>query len=179
MEVERLEGGLALIRPDRSDDGRGWLSEIYSEPRFAASGIDGRFVQDNISRTPEAGVVRGLHAQHPPHAQAKLFRVVRGEVFNVAVDLRPARFGATDARRLGEGVWIHLPEGFAHGFQTLQPDVEVYYKVTRPFAPDHLLTLDWDAPELAIPWPVPPRRDLRSRRDSLAQPPERLRGAFA
>ena len=178
MKVRPLDGGLVLLRPERLADDRGWLSEIYGEAAFRQAGVTETFVQDNVSRTPQAGVVRGLHGQAPPQAQAKLFRVVRGEAFNVAVDLRPSGFGRMDARRLDEGEWLYMPPGYAHGFQTLGADVEVHYKVSRPFAPDHLLTLDWDDAELAIPWPVPPRRDLRSGRDGRAQPLAALRGVF-
>lgn len=178
MRVVELEGGLRLIEPERHGDARGWLSEIYSEDRFAELGIAVRFVQDNVSTTPSAGVVRGLHFQRPPRAQAKLFRVVRGRALNLAVDLRPERFGALDAREMAPGAWIFVPEGFAHGFQTLVDDTEVHYRVSRARAADALGAIDWADPELAAPFTLPPRADLRSARDETAGRLGDCRGLF-
>lgn len=173
-----LEGGLRLLEPERHVDARGWLSEIYNEAEFAAHGVAERFVQDNVSCTPQAGVVRGLHFQHPPHAQAKLFRVVRGRALNFAVDLRPQRFGALDAREMTPGSWLYMPAGYAHGFQTLENDTEAHYRVSHPRAPGALGSIDWADTELALPFTLAPRHDLRSARDEVAAPLRDCRGLF-
>lgn len=170
LVVEDLPGGVKLLTPQRFADARGWLSEIYAEDSFRAAGVHERFVQDNASRTPQPGVVRGLHLQRAPCAQAKLFRSVRGPVFNIVVDLRPDRFGAVDARVIEDGVWVYVPKGFAHGFQTLGPDTEAHYKLDAPFAPSRQAALDWADPALGVRWPLPPRADLASERDRGALP---------
>ena len=173
-----MDGGLRLVEPERHVDSRGWLSEIYSEAGFAALGLQERFVQDNVSYTPEPGVVRGLHFQRPPHAQAKLFRVVVGRVLNFAVDLRPERFGRLDAREMAPGSWIYMPPGYAHGFQTLVGHTEVHYRVSQARAPGALGSIDWTDPELGLPLALAPRNDLRSARDKAAAPLRDHRGLF-
>ncbi len=172
--------GLMLITPGRLEDGRGWLSEVYSESAFSQAGVADRFVQENASRTREPGVIRGLHFQRPPAAQAKLFRVVRGEVLHAAVDLRPGAFGRLDIRELSEvsGGWIYLPAGFAHGFQTLTADVEVVWRLSAAFSPGHQGTLQWDDASVGIPWRTPARRDLVSARDQAGSPLAALAGLF-
>jgi dTDP-4-dehydrorhamnose 3,5-epimerase len=179
MEIALIgDTGLTLVRMPRHGDARGWLSEVFSEAAFRAAGLPDRFVQDNISHTPEAGAVRGLHFQRPPHWQAKLFRVVRGAAYNIALDLRPARFGAVDQRRLEADptLWMLIPEGFAHGFQSLEPGTEVHYKVTRPYQGEALGTVDWRDESLGIRWPIPPRLDLASKRDATSAPAAAFRG---
>jgi dTDP-4-dehydrorhamnose 3,5-epimerase len=173
--------GLTLVGARRSRDERGWLSEVYSEAAFTAAGFDVRFVQDNRSWTEAAGVIRGLHFQRPPHAQAKLFWVTRGGAYNVCVDLRSgAGFGAVDQRVLDsrETTAVLIPEGFAHGFQSLEPETEVHYKLSRDFAPEGLGGLRWDDPRLEVIWPLPVRADLLSERDRAAAPLAALAGLF-
>lgn len=137
-----------------------------------------RFIQDNQSWTAQAGVVRGLHFQTPPYAQAKLFRVLTGAVFNVAVDLRSHDFGRVWSTRLvPEDGWVLLPVGVAHGIQTLVPDVQVHFRLSTPFAPDALAALRHDDPTLAIDWPLTVAGDL-SERDQTAPELGRWRGLF-
>jgi dTDP-4-dehydrorhamnose 3,5-epimerase len=160
---------VTLITPARHGDERGFLSETYSRRAFAEAGIDLDFVQDNHSQSAPAGVVRGLHFQVPPVAQAKLVRVACGAILDVAVDLR--RGSPTYGRHVAEmlsaanGRQMLVPVGFAHGFVTLAPDTVVLYKVTAPYSPAHDRGLAWDDPDLAIAWPVAAERAILSDRD--------------
>lgn len=163
--------GLVLIELAAHDDDRGRVIETYHRERHAALGVAVglTFVQDNLT-TSRAGVVRGLHFQRA-RPQGKLVHVVRGEIFDVAVDLR--RGSPTFARWFGvvlsaanlRQLWI--PPGFAHGFQALSDPADVAYRLTAPYAPDDERALRWDDPDLAIGWP---RRDgvVLSARDRSA-----------
>jgi dTDP-4-dehydrorhamnose 3,5-epimerase len=158
-----------LITPKRHGDHRGFLSEVYSRRALAAAGIDIDFVQDNHTMTALAGTVRGLHYQLPPMAQAKLVRVTRGAIYDVAVDLR--RQSATFGRHVGAIVsaeaWnqILVPVGFAHGFCTLMPDTEVIYRLSNDYAPTHERGLLWNDEALRIAWPVGSDAAILSDRD--------------
>ncbi len=149
---------IKLITPRRFADGRGFFSETYNRLRFAEHGVDLNFVQDNLSLSTEAGTVRGLHFQSPPCAQAKLVWVVSGAVLDVVVDIRKGspNFGRHVAATLSaeNGRQIFVPEGFAHGFCTLEADTLVAYKASAYYAPDHEHGLLWSDPALAIDWPV-------------------------
>lgn len=148
-----------LIEPRRFGDDRGWFTEVYKEPDFAARGIGDRFVQDNHSLSVPRLTLRGLHFQKPPHAQAKLVRCIVGRIFDVAVDLRAdsPSFGQWVGAELSaaNGRQLFVPTGFAHGFLTLEDNCEVTYKVTDLYAPDCDAGLRWDDPDLAITWPIP------------------------
>ncbi len=147
---------VAVVEPKVFGDARGFFFESFNRKVFeAALGRTVEFVQDNHSRSAR-GVLRGLHYQLP-NPQGKLVRVIRGEVFDVAVDLR--RGSATFGRWMGETlsaenkrqVWI--PEGFAHGFLVLSAEAEFLYKTTEYWHPEHERCIRWDDPELAIRWP--------------------------
>ena len=158
MEVTRLAiPEVCLLAPRKHGDHRGFFSETYSKRAFAEAGIAVDFVQDNHSLSAEPGTLRGLHFQVPPHAQAKLLRVVRGAVFDVAVDLRHGSptYGRHVSAVISAAAWnqIYVPTGFAHGFCTLEPATEVLYKVSDFYAPEAEQGLAWDDPELAIDWP--------------------------
>lgn len=170
---------LAWLRFERNGDARGWLSEIFNQVTATEFGLP-VFGQDNVSYTEVRGLLRGLHFQRPPHAQDKLFRVARGRVFNVSVDLRPQRFGTVHACEMSSelGAWIHIPAGYAHGFQALEEKVEVHYKVSRSFAPTALGGVRFDDPELAIAWPLHCPQDLLSARDRNALPLQDARQSF-
>jgi dTDP-4-dehydrorhamnose 3,5-epimerase len=146
---------VVVLEPRIFSDSRGFFLEIYNERSFAAMGIAERFVQDNQSLSKQS-VLRGLHFQ-VEQAQGKLVRVVAGEVFDVAVDLRrgSATFGKWTGAQLSSTnrhtIWI--PKGFAHGFYTLSETAEVAYKVTDFYAPQHERTLLWNDPDVAIQWP--------------------------
>ena len=151
-------GAVKVLGPTRHGDARGFFAETYNRKAFAAAGIDGEFVQDNHSLSRGRGVVRGLHFQLPPFAQAKLVRVVRGSVLDAVVDIRrgSASFGRHAAVTLSAeaGNQIFVPAGFAHGFCTLEPDTEVLYKVDAYYSPQHERGLRWNDPALGIAWPV-------------------------
>ncbi len=148
-----------LIKPVRHGDARGWFTEVYSEPAFAARGIGVRFVQDNHSLSAPAFTLRGLHFQVPPRGQDKLVRCVRGRIWDVAVDVRAGSptFGHHVGAELSaqNGHQLFVPIGFAHGFLTLEPDCEVSYKVSDTYAPDCDGGIRWDDPTAAIAWPFP------------------------
>ncbi|HET6521201.1 MAG TPA: dTDP-4-dehydrorhamnose 3,5-epimerase, partial [Geminicoccaceae bacterium] len=167
LEVRATEiPEVRLIRPARHGDHRGFFAESYNRRALAEAGIDVEFVQDNHAYSKEAGTLRGLHFQAPPHAQTKLLRVLRGAVVDGAVDLRHGSptFGRHVMAELSadNGLQLLTPKGFAHGVLTLAPDTELTYKVDAYFAPEHDLGVRWDDPDLAIPWPLPPERIVLS-----------------
>lgn len=145
-----------LLEPRVFGDSRGFFFESWNEREFAGAGIHARFVQDNHSRSAK-GVLRGLHYQlHRP--QGKLIRVIAGEIFDVAVDIRRGSpdFGKWEGVRLAAEshrmLWI--PAGFAHGFCVLSDFAEVLYKATDYYAPEHERCLLWNDPEIGIAWPL-------------------------
>lgn len=150
---------VVLVEPKAFGDERGYFMESYRASAFREGGVDATFVQDNRSLSSR-GVVRGLHYQRQPFAQGKLVSVVRGEIFDVAVDLRPgsSSFGHWLARRLSaeNRHMLYVPEGFAHGFQTVSEEAVVHYKTTSEYAPAADAGIRWDDPDLAIDWPVRP-----------------------
>jgi dTDP-4-dehydrorhamnose 3,5-epimerase len=158
-----------LITPPRFLDDRGFFSETWNETRFAAAGISGPFVQDNHAQSADRGVVRGLHLQIAPSAQGKLIRVVRGAIWDVAVDIR--RDSPTYLRHAGvvlsaanwQQLWV--PAGLLHGYCTLEPDTEVIYKVTAPYDRKAERGVMWNDPALAIPWPIAPAEAILSDKD--------------
>ena len=150
---------LIEITPKRFEDQRGFFSEVWSEARFTkAAGISAHFVQDNVSVSRARGVLRGLHFQAPPEAQAKLVRVSRGAIFDVAVDIRrsSATYGRWAGVTLSAEKWnqLFIPEGFAHGFVTLEDDTEVSYKVSALYSPEHDRSIRFDDPAIGIDWPL-------------------------
>jgi dTDP-4-dehydrorhamnose 3,5-epimerase len=158
-----------VFRPRQFADARGFFSEVYSRAGLREIGIDVEFVQDNHSLSIPRGVVRGLHFQSPPFAQAKLVRVVRGAVVDVAVDIRRGspNYGRHVSVTLSAELWnqIYVPEGFAHGFCTIEPNTEVLYKVDRPYSAAHDRGLSWNDPALAIDWPVASAAAIVSDKD--------------
>ena len=157
------------IRPVRHRDPRGFFSEIFREDVLRRHGIDVAFVQENHSLSTDRGVVRGLHFQVPPEGQAKLVRVATGSVLDVAVDIRwgSPSYGRHVAIVLSaaEGNQLFVPEGFAHGFCTLEPNTEIVYKVNRYYSAEHDRGLAWNDPELGIAWPVSAAEALLSDKD--------------
>ncbi len=158
-----------LLKPPRFVDARGYFAEVYTERVFHQAGITATFVQDNQSFSLHRGTIRGLHLQLPPAAQAKLVRVIRGCVYDVAVDLRVGSptYGQWIAERLSAdgGEQIYVPCGFAHGFCTLEADTEVAYKVDSYYAPAYDSGIIWNDPTLNIPWPVTPDAAILSDKD--------------
>lgn len=147
-----------LITPVRHGDARGFFVELFRLDALRQHGVEVEFVQDNQAFSAAADVVRGLHFQVPPMAQAKLLRVAAGAIIDVAVDLRRGspsygRHVAVEMHADG-GTQIFIPEGFAHGYRTLVPNTEVIYKVNRYYSPEHDRGLRWDDPALGINWGI-------------------------
>jgi dTDP-4-dehydrorhamnose 3,5-epimerase len=170
MRVESLAiPDVKLLHPRILRDDRGFFTETWNARTLAAAGIAAEFVQDNTAFSRARGTVRGLHFQLPPMAQGKLVRVVRGAICDVAVDLRresPSYGRHVTARLTAEsGAQIWVPETFAHGYCTLEPDTEVAYKVTAFYSPEHDRGIAWDDPDLAIAWPVTAGEALLSDKD--------------
>jgi len=161
---------VVLLEPVRHRDSRGFFSETYNAQTMASVGIHADFVQDNQSLTRAAGTVRGLHYQDTPHAQGKLIRVVRGAIYDVAVDLRPGSptFGHYVGAKLSAANWrqLWIPIGFAHGFCTLEADTEIHYKVTGHYAPDADRGIRFDDPQIAIDWPYSADEIVLSEKDT-------------
>ena len=147
-----------LITPKRHGDARGWFAETWSQKSFSSAGLAPKFVQDNQAFSARKGTLRGLHFQKAPSAQGKLVRVLKGSIFDVAVDIRPDSatygkwVGATLTAEVGEQIWV--PRGFAHGYVTTSPDSEIFYKVDGEYAPALEGGLIWNDPDLGIEWPV-------------------------
>lgn len=158
-----------MLWPRQFRDNRGFFSELFNPAALAAAGMPMEYVQDNYSRSRSAGVVRGLHFQIPPFAQAKLIFVTRGAVLDVAVDLRTdsPTYGRHVSAVLSAASWnqLFVPVGFAHGFCVLEPDTDVIYKVTAPYSPVHERGVLWNDPALGIDWPVRPEAAVLSDRD--------------
>jgi dTDP-4-dehydrorhamnose 3,5-epimerase len=147
-----------LITPKRHGDARGWFSETWSRRSLAEAGVEPDFVQDNQAFNAKKGTVRGLHFQQAPHPQAKLVRVLRGAIYDVAVDVRPGSptFGRWVGAELTaeRGEQLFVPRGFAHGYCTLTEDCELFYKVDGLYAPQTEGGVLWNDPDLGIGWPV-------------------------
>lgn len=164
--------GPLVIEPQVYGDERGFFMESWNAADFAQAGLDWRFVQDNHSRS-QRGVLRGLHFQNPG-PQGKLVRVTSGAVYDVAVDLRRSspNFGKWVGVELSAAnkrmFWV--PEGFAHGFLTLEDGTDFLYKCTAPYAPQHEHSLAWDDPSLGIAWPLEGMTPVVSDKDRMGLP---------
>ena len=162
---------VVLIQPKRHGDDRGYFCETYKKADFDLFGISTTFIQDNESLSQHVGVVRGLHFQTPPFAQAKLVRAARGSIFDVAVDIRKGSpsfgkwVGATLTAARGEQLLV--PHGFAHGFCTLEPDTLVVYKVDAPYSPANDAGILWDDPAIGIDWPLGTANAVLSAKDRV------------
>jgi dTDP-4-dehydrorhamnose 3,5-epimerase len=160
--------GVILVEPDVHRDARGFFLETYQSARYRENGIRELFVQDNHSRSAQ-GTLRGLHAQSP-NPQGKLLRVVEGEIWDVAVDIR--RGSPTYGRHFGARLTaagfeqLYVPPGLAHGFVVLSEVAQVEYKCTQLYDPKAEFSVAWNDPELAIPWPL--AEPLLSERDRRA-----------
>jgi len=153
--------GLCVVRLDRHADDRGFFARAFCREEFGEHGLMTGVAQANISRSRHAGTLRGMHFQAPPAAEAKLVRCTRGALFDVGLDLRPGSptygrwFGIE--LRADEHTMLHVPEGFAHGFQTLTDDAEAFYQVSHPYAPEQERGIRFDDPQFGIEWPRPVR----------------------
>jgi dTDP-4-dehydrorhamnose 3,5-epimerase len=160
---------IRLITPKRFSDERGFFSETWNERSFRRDVADVTFCQDNQSFSAKRGTVRGLHFQKSPFAQGKLVRVVRGSIYDLAVDIRPSSstFGQHIAVTLSaeDGGQLWIPPGFLHGFCTLENDTEVFYKVTAYYSAEHDAGVLWNDEALSIDWPIDPATAIVSEKD--------------
>jgi dTDP-4-dehydrorhamnose 3,5-epimerase len=164
--------GAVVIEPEPLRDERGHFARTFCREEFRAHGIELTVVQCSVSFNVRRGTLRGLHYQAPPKAEAKLVRCTAGEAFDVIVDLRRGsptfgRWFATELTAPG-GRMIYVPEGFAHGFQTLRDDTELFYMMSESYSPPHARGVRWDDPQLGIRWPMAPT--VMSARDRELPP---------
>lgn len=174
LEVRELDiPDVKVITPARYADARGYFTETYNRQRFLEAGIPAGFVQDNQSLSVSEGTVRGLHFQAPPFAQAKLVRVIRGAILDVAVDVRrgSSTYGKWVSARLTAegGEQIFVPRGFLHGFATLTANTEVAYKVDNIYDRASDGSVLWNDPDLGIDWMTDPASAVVSDKDAGAQ----------
>ena len=172
MKIEKLNiPEVLLITPPKFGDSRGFFSETWNAGKLAAHGFEENFVQDNQSLSTLPGTIRGLHCQIAPNVQGKLVRVIKGAIWDVAVDIRRGSptYGQYAAAVLSEENWqqLWIPRGFLHGFCTLEPDTAVIYKVTAPYDREAERAVIWNDPTLALPWPVEPGKELLSDKDKV------------
>lgn len=168
MKFHPMElNGAFLIEPDRREDERGFFARTWCRDEFAAHGLNPNLVQCNISYNTHKGTLRGMHFQAAPHEEAKLVRCTRGTIFDVIIDLRSASptFKQWASVELNEDnrCELYVPEGFAHGFQTLADDTEVFYQMSEVYHPKASWGVRWDDPAFGIEWP--PGERIISARD--------------
>lgn len=153
----RLKGAF-LIEPERIEDERGYFSRTWCRKEFESRGLNPRLAQCNISYTRRRGTLRGMHYQEEPYGETKLVRCLRGELYDVIIDLRPGSPTFREwlpATLSGEnGTMLYIPEGFAHGFLTLRDDTEVFYQMSEYYRPDSARGVRWDDPAFGIRWPL-------------------------
>jgi dTDP-4-dehydrorhamnose 3,5-epimerase len=170
---------IVLVEPSVHGDERGFFVESYHASRYRDAGIDVEFVQDNHSLSKQ-GTLRGLHAQLGSHAQGKLVRVTRGEVYDVAVDIRRGSptFGCYEAARLSAEnfLQLYIPPGFAHGFVVTSEVAEFQYKCSEFYDRESEISIAWNDPQIGIPWPVsdPQLSPKDAEAPALAECMERL-----
>lgn len=150
--------GVKLVQPERLEDDRGFFARTWCDATFETNGLNGQLRQCNISFNNKAGTLRGMHLQLPPHEEAKLVRCTMGIIYDVVLDLRPESetylqweaFELSAANRFE----LYIPEGIAHGFQTLSDNAEVFYQMSETFHPELSVGYRWDDPAFRIEWPL-------------------------
>lgn len=167
--------GAFIVEPERHEDSRGFFARTFCHDEMTEHGLESVFVQCNTSFNRSRGTLRGLHYQADPHGEAKLIRCTAGRAWDVMVDIRPGSrsYGKWLGVELSAvtGRMVYLPEGFAHGFQTLEDDTELFYQMSRPYFADAAQGLRWDDPAFAIEWPIPdPIMSDRDRAFDLLPP---------
>ena len=171
MNVLDIWGGVFEIQLEPHEDERGFFMRVYDDDIFKEYGLHRDWVQENHSLSMEKGVIRGIHIQLPPFQETKLVRVIRGEIYDVFIDLRQdsATFGEWDHIMLSAAnkKMAYIPRGFAHGFCTLTKNTEVVYKVDNYYAPKHERSILWNDPDLGIEWPV--KKPIQSAKEAKAE----------
>ncbi len=159
MFIETSLKGACLVRPQRIEDERGYFGRAWCREEFKQHGLNPQMVQLNTGLSRRRGTLRGMHYQVAPHAEAKFIRCTRGAIYDVIIDLRAgsATFGKWHGVELtaDNGLMLYAPEGFAHGYQTLQDDTEMYYMTSTPYAPAAARGVRHDDPKFGVRWPVP------------------------
>ena len=170
--ISKSLSGIILLKPQRFNDLRGFFSEIWSQQNLSEVGIDINFLQENHSFSHNAGTIRGLHSQSPPHAQTKLVRCGKGRFFDVAVDIRIG--SPTYGQWVGEelsfenGKQLLIPVGFLHGFATLEPNTEIIYKCSEYYAPGFEYSVRFDDPDINNDWGIRYEDAVLSDKDANA-----------
>ena len=168
-----------LVEPQSFSDDRGFFFESFKESDFFSNGIDKKFVQDNFSHSVN-GVIRGLHFQKAPKAQAKLVTVLKGKIFDVAVDIRKnsPTYGKLVSEILSDNTHnlLYVPEGFAHGFCVISDEADVLYKVSNEYSQEHERSIIWNDPKLDIQWPI--KKPIISNKDNKLSLLENLDNDF-
>jgi len=167
FSFKRLEiSDVILVETKSFPDERGFFLESFKESAFHANGINARFIQDNLTHSIK-GVLRGLHYQKAPKAQAKLVTALRGEIFDVVVDIRKG--SPTYGKWIGETLseqnhkLLYIPEGFAHGFCVLSEEADIFYKVNQEYSPEDDRGFIWNDPEIDVKWPI--EKPIVSKKD--------------
>jgi dTDP-4-dehydrorhamnose 3,5-epimerase len=168
--TEATVAGAFLIGLDAARDDRGTFARLYSRDEFEARGLSVDFEYCALSENNQAGTLRGLHIQVPPHQEAKLIWCLRGAIFDVIVDLRVTsttyrRWFSAELRP--HGPLLYVPAGVAHGFQTLEDNSALQYHISAAYRPESGSGVHWDDPTLAIPWPIRPPTVISSRDNAL------------
>jgi dTDP-4-dehydrorhamnose 3,5-epimerase len=151
-----LDGGF-VIEPERIEDPRGFFARTWCEREFQTRGLETRIAQCSLSFNKKKGTLRGMHYQARPFAETKMVRCTRGSMYDVIIDLRPdsstftRHFGVVLTE--GNAKMSYIPAGFAHGFQTLEDDTEVFYQMSEFYSPEHARGVRWDDPAFGIRWP--------------------------
>ena len=172
--------GAVLVDLERIEDERGFFARSWSSEEFASEGLEARLVACSVSFNRAAGTLRGMHYQAEPHGEIKLVRCTAGAVFDVIVDLRPRSpthlgwFGTELSAR--NRAALYIPVGFAHGFQTIEPDSEVLYQMSSPYVPESARGVRWDDPAVGIEWPPVPDRVMSDRDRAYPDLPVEARG---
>lgn len=149
--------GAFLIEPERKEDSRGFFARTWCQEEFESHGLNSGLVQCSLSFNKKKGTLRGMHYQVAPFEEAKLVRCTKGEIFDVIIDLRP--HSSTFKKHLSvilndeNHMMLYIPEGFAHGFQTLADNTEIFYQMSQFFSPGHSSGVRWDDPAFGIQWP--------------------------
>jgi dTDP-4-dehydrorhamnose 3,5-epimerase len=155
---ETALNGVFIIEPEVIEDERGFFACSWTPDEFEKRGLDPRLVQCNISFNKRSGTVRGMHFQNKPHEEAKLVRCTRGAIYDVAIDLRsdsPTRYQWVGAELTGDNHrMLYIPEGFAHGYQTLADSTEIFYQMSEYYHPESAGGVRWDDPAFGLKWPL-------------------------
>jgi dTDP-4-dehydrorhamnose 3,5-epimerase len=164
--------GAFIIDLERMEDERGFFARSFCQKEFLAHGLKTEIAQSNVSFNRKKGTLRGMHFQRPPRAEAKLVRCTQGSIYDVVIDLRPD--SATFCKWIGielradNRTALYIPEGFAHGFQTLRDNTELFYQMFTSYAPEWQRGVRWDDPAFDIKWPLPD--PIMSERDRSYPP---------